>query len=81
MSLTMAFDGTAGKKSPNRTLPDGLIVLPLVSAPMTSSGERPNALSLSGLARITMLRAEPPNGGGAETPGRDENMGRTLKSA
>ena len=37
-SVTTEFTGTIGISSPMRTLPDGLIVLPFVSAWTTSSG-------------------------------------------
>src|SRR5688572_26465099 len=61
--------------------PDGLIALPLDSAVITSSGVTPYDRSRSGSARSTIERALPPNGGGADTPGSDENIGLTLNSA
>ena len=80
-SRTSELIGTIGIILPMRTLPEGLIVLPFVRAVISSSGEMEYDRSRSGSARTTTVRWLPPNGGGAETPGRLANIGRTLKSA
>src|SRR5262249_19783222 len=54
---------------------------PLAMAVTTSSGDIWQAFRRSGSTRITMVRWFPPKGGGAETPGRLANMGRTAKRA
>src|SRR5439155_8687995 len=59
----------------------GLTAFPDVKAAMTSSGEALYLARASGSARRTTVRALPPNGGGADTPGIAANMGRTLFSA
>ena len=57
--------------------PDGLMVLVALTAPTTSSGDRPYDRSRSGSTRTTTLRWLAPNGGGADTPGRVAKSGRT----
>lgn len=81
ISRTMALVGTAGYMVPSRRLPEGLMVLPAERAAITSSGDSPVERRRAGSARIITLRADPPNGDGAETPGSEENSGRTLNSA
>ena len=52
-------------------LPDGLMVSALAMAVTTSCGDNADsACSLAGSSVTTMVRALPPNGGGAETPGQ-----------
>src|SRR5438552_5528509 len=80
-SLTTEFTGTIGYLSPIGTFPDGLIVLPFVTAMTTSSGAMPYDWSRLGSTVMTTDRAPAPNGGGAETPGRLANIGRTENSA
>ncbi len=63
------------------TLPEGLIVLPRVNATITSSGDILYDCNFSGSTVITIDRALPPNGGGADTPGKLENIGRTRNNA
>ena len=80
--MTTEFTGTIGYLSPIGTLPDGLIVLPFVSADDDLVGR--HAVRLQPLAdrRVTTsVRGLPPNGGGADTPGRLANIGRTWNSA
>ena len=77
MFLTTELSGTIGYLSPSITLPEGLMVLAAAMALTTSSGERLQARSRSGLMLTTMARALPPKGGGAETPGNVANSGRT----
>ena len=50
-------------------------------AATTSSGDMLYARSRSGLTFTTTLRALPPKGGGAETPGKVANNGRTRLRA
>ena len=50
-------------------------------AAIASSGEMRYCCSLSGLRVMTIVRWAPPNGGGAETPSRVANSGRTRFSA
>src|SRR2546421_158087 len=80
-SLTIEFTGTIGYLSPIGTLPDGLIALPFVTAMTTSSGAMPYDFSLCGSTVMTNDRAPAPNGGGAETPGKLANVGRTENKA
>src|ERR1043165_2646571 len=80
-SLTTELTGTIGYLSPIGTLPDGLIVLPLVIATTTSSGAMPYDCSRRGSTVTTSERAPAPNGGGADTPGRLANVGRTENRA
>src|SRR2546423_12962784 len=77
MFLTTELSGTIGYLSPSITLPEGLIVLAAAMALTTSSGERLQARRRSGLTLTTMARALAPNGGGAGTPGRLGDNGRT----
>ena len=81
MSGTIELTAAMRLRSPVRTLPEGSIVFPVASALVTSSGDMLKERSLSGSAWMMMVRALPPKGGGAETPGSVENTGRTLKSA
>ena len=81
MFFTTEFNGTIGYLSPNRMLPDGLMVLAAAMAATTSSGAMLQARNRSGFRFTTMLRALPPNGGGAETPGNVANKGRTRFNA
>src|SRR6267142_4268106 len=62
-------------------LPDGLIVLAWDIAWTRSSGEILQARIRSGLTLIRMVRALPPKGGGAETPGSVAKSGRTRFNA
>src|SRR5438045_7843408 len=61
--------------------PEGVIVLAAVIADTISSGDMLYARSRSGLTFTTMLRALPPKGGGAETPGNVAKSGRTMFKA
>src|SRR5262245_7872023 len=74
---TTELTGTIGDWPLMVTLPDGVSLFPEAIAATTSSGDRWQALRRSGSARMTMVRWLPPNGGGAETPGRLANIGRT----
>ena len=80
-SLTTELMRTTGISEPIQALPDGLMRLPLLNAATTSSGAIFNDMSRLGSTRTTTVRALPPNGGGAETPGRLANMGRTRNRA
>ena len=62
-------------------LPEGLMVLDSASAFTMSSGESPYARMRSGFTLTMMPRDEPPNGGGADTPGSVAKAGRTRLSA
>ena len=66
---------------PVHILPDGITTLDLLTAAMASSGEIWYCCSLAGSSVTTMVRWFPPKGGGAETPGRVANSGRTRLSA
>src|SRR5437867_340516 len=81
MFLTTELSGTIGYLPPMGMFPDGLIRFALVIAATTSSGDMLYERKRSGLRLMTMLRALPPKGGGAETPGRVANRGRTRFSA
>jgi hypothetical protein len=81
MSLTSELTGTIGISSSIRMFPEGLITLPAVRAEITSSGDIEYDRRRSGSSRMTTLRWLPPNGGGAETPGRAANIGRTRNNA
>src|SRR5204863_4556411 len=78
---TTELTGTIGDWALIVTFPDGVISFREARAATTSSGDRWLALRRSGSARMTMVRWLPPKGGGAETPGRAANMGRTLNRA
>ena len=80
-SRTSELMGTIGIILPIRTFPEGLIVFPLVRAVISSSGDIDVRAEPLGVGRITTVRWLPPNGGGAETPGRLANIGRTLNRA
>src|SRR5437588_6277116 len=80
-SRTTEFTGTIGNLSPTATLPDGLIELPRTRAVTTSSGDIEYDCNRRGSTVTTTVRALPPNGGGADTPGRLENIGRIRNSA
>src|SRR5262245_7653394 len=80
-SLTTELTGTIGALPPTGTVPDGLMSLPLTSASTTSSGDMWYAFSRSGSVWMTMVRWLPPNGGGADTPGKVANIGRTWNRA
>src|SRR6266403_1743808 len=71
------FSGTIGYFPLIGILPEGLMRLAEQIAPTMSSGDRLYERRRSGLTFTTMLRALPPNGGGAETPGRVAKRGRT----
>src|SRR6266478_5977014 len=62
-------------------LPEGLIVLACERHWTISSGDKLQARIRSGLTLITIVRALPPKGGGAETPGKVAKRGRTRLSA
>ena len=66
---------------PVHMLPEGMTRVALLTAAMASSGEMRYCWSLSGSSVMTMVRWLPPNGGGAETPGRVAKSGRTRFSA
>ncbi len=68
-------------RSPMRTFPDGLMMLPVPTARTTSSGDMLYDRNLSGSTCTTIVRWLEPNGGGAETPGRVANIGRTRNRA
>ena len=74
-SRTTEFTGTTGYLSPIGTLPEGLIEFPRTSAVTTSSGDIAYDCSRCGSSVTTIDRALPPNGGGADTPGKVENIG------
>ena len=80
-SLTSELMGAIGIAPPIRTVPEGLMTLPAESALTTSSGAIRYDRRRSGSSRTTTVRALPPNGGGAETPGSAANIGRTLNNA
>ena len=63
------------------TVPAGVMTLPVLTARMTSCGERLYARSRVGSTLMTMVRWLPPKGGGADTPGKVANWGRTRLSA
>ena len=67
--------------SPRLMLPDGLRTLACAMACTRSSGERLYARRRSGLALMMTVRALPPKGGGAETPGSVAKSGRTRLRA
>src|SRR5207249_8856896 len=81
MFLTTELSGTMGYLLPSERLPEGLIVFAAEIAETISSGDMLYERSRSGLRLMTMLRALPPNGGGAETPGSVANRGRTRFKA
>ena len=81
MFLTTEFNGTMGYLPPMGILPDGLMRFAAVMAETISSGDMFKARSRSGFTLMRMLRALPPNGGGADTPGSVANSGRTRFSA
>src|ERR1017187_3332876 len=81
MFLTTELSGTIGYFEPMAMLPDGLMRFAAVTAATTSSGDMLYARKRSGFRLITMVRALPPNGGGAETPGSVAKSGRTRFSA
>src|SRR5213594_4367910 len=62
-------------------LPEGLMRLAAEIADTTSSGVKRAERRRSGFRLMTMLRALPPKGGGAETPGNVANSGRTRFKA
>src|ERR1035437_10604634 len=76
MFLTTELSGTIGYLPPIGMLPEGLIRFADVMAETISSGDTFRARKRSGLTLISMLRALPPNGGGADTPGGVANNGR-----
>src|SRR5437660_5691191 len=57
------------------------MVFAALSAVTNSSGDRLYARSRSGFALINIVRALPPKGGGADTPGKVANRGRTRFKA
>ena len=61
--------------------PEGLIRFAEVMAETISSGDMFKARRRSGFTLMRMLRALPPNGGGADTPGSVANNGRTRFKA
>ena len=67
---TTELTGTIGMRSPMRTLPDGLTVLPAPNARTTSSGDMLYERSFPGSKLTMMVRWLEPKGGGAETPRR-----------
>src|SRR5258708_16701414 len=81
MLLTTEFSGTIGYLSPSATLPEGVIVLAAVRAMTSSSGDMLYARRRSGFALTNIVRALPPNGGGADTPGSVAKSGRTRFKA
>src|SRR6266404_7490100 len=81
MLPTTEFSGTIGYLSPSATLPEGVIVLAAVRGMTSLSGDMVYGRRRSGLALINIVRALPPNGGGADTPGNVAKSGRTRFSA
>src|SRR3989442_1192005 len=81
MFFTTELSGTIGYFFLMGMFPDGLIRFAVVIAPTISSGDMLYARNRSGLTLMTMLRALPPNGGGADTPGNVAKSGRTRLSA
>src|SRR3954470_15064838 len=71
------FVRTMRFKVPSYRLPDGATMLPLETAVIACSGDTPYCFNLSGSRLTTIVRWLPPNGGGAETPGRRGKRGRT----
>src|SRR5689334_6737763 len=62
-------------------LPEGLMRFAAVIAFTTSSGVMLQERNRSGFKFTRMLRALPPKGGGADTPGKVANNGRTRFNA
>ena len=81
MFVTMEFSGTIGYLPATDMLPDGLIRFARVMAPTISSGLMLYERRRSGSTLTRIVRALPPNGGGADTPGSVANSGRTRFSA
>ena len=81
MSPTTALTDTMCALSAIVTLPDGLTWLPLTRAATRSSGDSRKERNCWGSTRIKMVRASPPNEGGADTPRRLDNSGRTRNVA
>ena len=81
MFFTTEFSGTMGYLPAMGMFPDGLMRFAAVMADTISSGAMRSARRRSGLTLTRMLRALPPNGGGADTPGSVANSGRTRFSA
>src|SRR5439155_9163864 len=77
MFFTTELSGTIGYFRFSGTFPDGLIRFAAVIAATISSGEMLYERKRSGLRLMTMLRALPPKGGGADTPGKVAKSGRT----
>ena len=77
MFFTTELSGTIGYFPPTDMLPEGLMRLAAVTAATTSSGDMLYARKRSGFRLMTIARALPPKGGGAETPGSVANIGRT----
>src|SRR5437667_9269409 len=81
MSLTTELSGTIGYLLLRGMLPEGLMTFAAAIAETISSGDMLYARRRSGMTFTTMLRALPPKGGGAETPGNVANSGRTMFNA
>src|SRR3954470_11657195 len=75
--LATELRGTIGYFPLIGMLPEGVMRFAAVMAVTTSSGDKLYERRRSGLRFTTMLRALPPKGGGAETPGSVANRGRT----
>ena len=75
--FTTELRGTIGYFRLIAMFPEGLIMLAAVIADTISSGDILYERRRSGFTLITIVRALPPKGGGAETPGRVANSGRT----
>src|SRR6185503_21124984 len=69
MFVTTEFRGTIGYLPATCMLPDGLIRFARVIAPTISSGDMLYERSRCGSTLTRIVRALPPNGGGADTPG------------
>ena len=81
MFLTVELTGTIRFWSPRVRLPAGVMTLAPARAAATSSGVTPVLRRRSGMRLTKMLRALPPKGGGAETPGKVAKSGRTVLRA
>src|SRR5690349_6361144 len=73
MFFTTEFRGTIGYLPATAMLPDGLMRFARVIALTISSGDLLYERMRSGSTLTRMVRALPPNGGGADTPGNVAN--------
>src|SRR5438477_611957 len=77
MLVTVELTGAMRVRSGVLIVPAGVTTLPVLTARITSWGDMPYARRRFGSTLITMVRWLPPKGGGADTPGRVANCGRT----